>query len=62
MTLVGKEGISAAGLTKELAYVIVKGVREGNKGYILFERQSNHMLPILCKEHVQVSFSYMLVS
>lgn len=33
--------------------MIVKSLREGNKGYILFEGQANHMLPIHCKEHVQ---------
>ncbi|CAB4024843.1 G2 M phase-specific E3 ubiquitin- ligase [Paramuricea clavata] len=53
VTFVGEEGIDAKGLTKELAYMIVKGLREGNKDYILFEGQANHLLPIHCEEHVQ---------
>ncbi len=53
VTFVGEEGIDATGLTKELAYMIVEGLREGNKGYMLFEGQANHMLPIHCEEHVQ---------
>ncbi|CAB3983404.1 G2 M phase-specific E3 ubiquitin- ligase [Paramuricea clavata] len=53
VTFVGEEGIDAKGFSKELAYMIVKGLREGNKGYMLFEGQANHMLPIHCEEHVQ---------
>ena len=45
--------IDAKGLTKELAYTIVDGLRKGNKGYMLFEGEPNHMLPIHCEEYVQ---------
>ena len=43
VTFIGEEGINAKGLTKELAYMIVDGLRKGN----------NHMLPIHCEEYVQ---------
>ena len=53
VSFVGEEGIDATGLTKELAYMIVDGLRKGNKGYMLFEGEANHMLPIHCEEYVQ---------
>jgi hypothetical protein len=53
VTFLGEEGIDAKGLTKELCHMIVKGLRDGNKGYILFEGEADHLLPIHCEEHVQ---------
>ena len=41
VSFIGEEGIDATGL------------RKGNKGYMLFEGEANHMLPIHCEGYVQ---------
>lgn len=53
ITFLGEDGIDANGLTKELCHMIVQGLRDGSKGYVLFEGQPDHLLPIHCEEHIQ---------
>lgn len=55
-TFVGEEGIDADGLTKEFFTLIMSALASGKGGYILFEGEIDHLVPVNSEEFYQSGF------
>ena len=62
ITFVGEEGIDANGLTKEFFTLIMNALASGKGGYILFEGEIDHLVPVNSEEFYQSGFLSMLAS
>lgn len=56
ITFVGEEGIDADGLTKEFFTLIISALASGKGGYILFEGEIDHLVPVNSEAFYQSGF------
>lgn len=56
VTFLGEDGIDAFGLTKEFFHLVMNAIKNGQGGYILFEGQQDHLVPVICEEYNQSGY------
>ena len=52
----GEEGIDASGLTREFSHLIMTSISEGKGGFVFFEGEKDHLLPVHCTEYVSSQY------
>ena len=59
VTVIGEEGIDAEGLTKEFFTLVMVALTSDTGGYLMFEGQRDHLVPVISEEfHQSGCFKY----
>lgn len=56
VTFVREEGIDAEGLTNEFFSLVMNALAGGTRGYVLFEGETDHLVPVNSEEFYQSGF------
>lgn len=56
VTFVREEGIDAEGPTKEFFSLVMKALADGTGGYVFFEGETDHLVPVNSEEFYQSGF------